>query len=202
MGNYPRTFILFGKSGSGKGTQANLLIEKIKKEGREALYIETGERFREFAEKDNFTAKKTKETMSTGGLLPDFLPIWLWSQILVDEFSGQEDLVLDGLCRRSSEAPILDSALKFYKRLLPIVILINVSDGWATERLMARGRSDDGYIKGRLDWFNWNVIPSMSFFKESSDYRFIEINGEQTIEEVHNDVMKALDAGFSGVGQE
>ena len=40
-------------------------------------------------------------------------------------------------------AIILDSALKFYRRGKPVVILIEVSHEWAKARLLARGRGDD-----------------------------------------------------------
>lgn len=191
---HPKTFIFFGPSGSGKGTQAKLLIEKINAldpQGR-VLYLETGQKFREFSTEASITSKLTKEIMQEGGLLPEFLPIWIWTEYLIRHCSGNEHMVLDGLSRREHEAPILDSAMKFYKRENPIVISIEVSKEWAGERLKNRGRSDDTKldIESRLSWYDKNVVPAINYFKNNPYYKFININGEQTIEEVHREILE------------
>jgi len=191
----PQTFIFFGKSGSGKGTQAKLLGDYLKRtKGNEVLYIETGEGFRDFIKTDSHTAQLTKEVLSGGGLLPVFMPIWLWTDFLVKNYNGTEDLILDGLCRRPAEAPVLDSALKFFGQKNPIIIYINVSNEWSFARMKDRGRKDDteAYIKSRLDWFEWNVVPAMAYFHEHPDYTFLEINGEQTVEEVQSEILSRL----------
>jgi len=190
-----KTFIFFGKSGSGKGTQAELLLEKIKDSGETPLYIETGQKFREFIMSDNHLSHLTREVLSRGALMPVFLPIWIWTTELVERFTGKEVLVLDGLCRREDEAPVLDSALTFFNREKPIVVYINVSDDWALNRLRSRGREDDTemYLKKRLTWFEWQVKPAMGFFHEHERYIFLEINGEQSIEDVHKELMEKLE---------
>ncbi|MEK7117038.1 MAG: nucleoside monophosphate kinase [Patescibacteria group bacterium] len=193
----PQTFIFFGPSGSGKSTQAKLLQEEIKKRDpeRNILYIETGKKFRELAESDSFTAKEIKKAIENGNLLPEFLPIWVWTGFMMDNITGNEHIFMDGLARQPKEAPVLDSAIKFYKRENPFVISINISDEWATKLLKNRGRSDDNKdeIKKRLDWYHENVIPAIEYFKNNSYYKFIPINGEQTIEEVHKEIMKKMD---------
>lgn len=189
----PLTFILYGASGAGKGTQANLLIDHLKnKDIRNVLYIETGQKFREFAQESSLTAKLTKEVMASGGLLPEFLPIWIWTEYLVRHISGDEHMILDGLSRRAHESPILDSAVRFYKRDKPFVISIEVSKEWAVERLLGRGRSDDTKvdIERRIDWYYENVLPAMEYFKNNPNYEFVTINGEQSIEDVHSEILK------------
>jgi adenylate kinase family enzyme len=192
----PQTFVLFGKVGSGKGTQANLLIEYMKNmdADRKCLYLETGEKLREFIKQDNHSAKLTKEVLETGGLMPPFMPIWLWTTFLVNNFTGEEHLVFDGLCRRRYEAPVLDTALKFYKRETPIIVIIETSNEWSIQRAIARGRSDDDIpeIKKRLEWFDAEVVPAIQYLEEQPGYKVIKVNGEQTIEEVHADIVKNL----------
>ena len=193
----PQTFILFGASGSGKGTQANLLIDYLKKNDsqRKVLYEENGQRFRDFVESHNsFTSQLTKEVMQTGELLPEFLPIWMWSEFLIKNLAEDEHLILEGVSRREHEAPVLDSAMKFYKREKPHIISIEVSRNWSTERLTARGREDDSQedIARRLEWYDQNVVKAIEYFKNDSYYNFISINGEQTIEKVHSDIMEKL----------
>lgn len=194
----PQTFIFFGPSGSGKGTQAKLLIDFIKKnDDKPVFYIETGQKFRDFITESSLTAKLTKEVMDSGGLLPEFLPIWIWTEYFVRHVSGNEHMILDGLSRRPHEAPILHSAMTFYKRENPTVLSIEVSRDWARERLLGRGRSDDKKddIEKRIDWYYGNVLESLKYFKENSYYNFISINGEQSIEDVFKEILQKT--GFS-----
>jgi len=192
----PQTFIFFGPSGSGKGTQAKLVQEELKKKDpeRDIIYVETGSKFRELAEGDSYTAKLIKDILNKGELTPEFLPIWIWTEYLVKNVSGDEHLFFDGSPRKPDEAFILDSAIRFYKRKNPIVISLEVSHEWATKLLKNRGRSDDNdeEIKKRLDWYDENVVEAMTYFKNNPDYRFIPINGERTIEEVHKDMMNQI----------
>ncbi|TSC66872.1 MAG: Uncharacterized protein CEO19_453 [Parcubacteria group bacterium Gr01-1014_73] len=193
---FPQTFIFYGRSGCGKGTQADLLIKYLaeKEPNRRTLYLETGKLLREFALESGFTNGLVKKVLDQGGLLPEFMPIFVWSKFLADKVHGDEHLVFDGVCRRTHEAPILDSALKFYKRDKPIVILIEVSKEWAKERLLERHRSDDDSteIKRRLAWYEKDVVPTLKFFENNPDYRFVRINGEQAIEKVHQDIIKEI----------
>ncbi|MFH0804036.1 MAG: nucleoside monophosphate kinase [Candidatus Zambryskibacteria bacterium] len=192
----PQTFIFFGPSGCGKGTQAELLINYLKEKDpeRKTLYLETGEKFREFIKTDSFTSSLTKEIVESGGLMPEFMPIWIWAGFLVQNMTGSEHIIFDGLSRRKEEAPVLDSAIKFYKRENPIVISIEISDEVAVQRLLGRGRKDDGEegARKRLNWYKENVVPAIEFFKNDSSYKFISINGEHSIEEVHKEIMEKV----------
>jgi adenylate kinase family enzyme len=53
------------------------------------------------------------------------------------------------------------------------------------------GRKDDtaDSINKRLDWFDADVKPAIERFRRDRDYDFVEINGEQSIEAVHRDIM-------------
>jgi adenylate kinase len=189
----PQTFLLFGKSGSGKGTQAKLLIEYLKKHDpkRQIEYIETGSKLREFAQEVGLTAQMTGKVMDEGGLLPSFIPIWIWTNYFVRYMDGSEHLILDGLSRRAYEAPILSDALKFYSREKPIVLLINVSDDWARNHLLSRGRTDDNKldIQARLDWYKSNVVPTIDYFKQNPYFTVIDVNGEQAVEDVWQEIL-------------
>ena len=192
-----QTCIFFGRSGPGKGTQAEMLQKYLEdKKGIEPIYIETGQKFRSFTDQSNYSAQITKEVMAEGGLLPVFLPIWIWTTDLVNKFDGKRDLILDGLCRRPDEAPVLDSAMKFYKITKPFILYVKTSEDWSFDRMKERGRKDDSddYIRSRLKWFDWNVVPALAYFYDNKDYNFFEINGEQTIEEVHNEIISKIES--------
>lgn len=192
----PKTFIVIGPSGSGKGTQADLLQEYLKKESPETelLYVEAGDRFRTFLKGGTHASELSKEIYMDGKLQPAFLSIWVWADLLIESLKGGMHLMLDGSPRKLNEAHVLDEALHFYKRENPYVVFINVSRDWATERLKGRNREDDkdDSIKKRLDWFETDVKPAIEFFRENPYYNFLEINGEQTIEEVHNEIVGKL----------
>lgn len=192
----PQTFIFFGRSGCGKGTQAKLLIKHLEEKNPDerVVYLETGAKLREFVKEIGLTQELTAKVMNEGGLLPSFLPIWIWTHSFIRNLNGKEHLILDGLARRTYEAPILHDALKFYNRPKPIVLVINVSLKWSKERLLSRGRSDDksGDIDTRLAWYETNVMPTVNFFRENDYYNVIDINGEQEVDKVHQDVISAL----------
>jgi len=192
----PQTFIFLGPSGSGKGKQSELLMEKLKEKDpeRKILYIETGEKLRKLAERGSYTGKEVKKILEGGTLAPVFLPIWVWTGIMMENVNGDEHILMDGMSRRIEEAYVLDSAIRFYKRENPMVISIEVSDKWATERLLARGRSDDNKEKigKRLGWYHKDVTPVIEYFKNNPYYKFVSINGEQTIEEVHEEIMEKV----------
>jgi adenylate kinase family enzyme len=189
-----RAILFFGRSGCGKGTQAKLLTDFLKSKGREVLYTETGSQLREFIKKENYASKIAGEILRDGKLIPVFLPIWIWTDILVKNFTGDQDLILDGLCRRPEESVALGSAFDFYKIERPNIILMNVSEEWSYTRMMERKRADDTpeKIQNRLAWYEEDVVPSVEYFRNKTEYNFIEINGEQTVENVHKDIIKAL----------
>jgi len=193
----PKTFLFFGRSGSGKGTQAALLQDLLKKKDpeKEVLYVETGSRLRSFAKEKGYVNGLTNNVLTTGGLLPEFMPIWIWTDFFIKNMNGNEHLVLDGLSRRVPEAPVLDGALDFFNRKDRYIILINTSVDWSAQRLMERGRVDDKEeeIRKRLTWFDENVVPAVEYYRKSPKYTFLDIDGEQSIEKVHEDICKGAD---------
>jgi adenylate kinase len=191
-----QTVLFFGRSGSGKGTQASKLQGVLQEKNPEnpVLYIETGKLLREFVESDNESSRRTKYLLDNGHLLPEFVPIWIWSQIFVTHYTGNEHLILDGLARRYHEAPILDGALRFFDRKARSVVLINVSRKWSFDRLKERGRYDDTDIdiNRRLDWYEEHVEPAIEYLRNREGYTVFSIDGEQPIEKVHENVLTAL----------
>ncbi len=192
-----QTFIFMGRSGCGKGTQGKLLETALRASDSEhdILYLESGDIFRNFIKGNNYSQKLSREVYESGALQPEFLAVWAWASLLVDNMGGKEHLILDGVPRKLREAHVLDSAFTFYKREKINIVYINVSREWSKERLMARGRVDDNHddVEVRLNWFDVDVMPALNYFKENPEYVFHDINGEQTIEQVHAEVLKSLE---------
>ena len=197
----PRTFIFIGRYGSGKGTQAKLLIESLKKldPERKVLYIETGAEFRKFiGRKGNYTAGLTEKVVDSGGLMPEFMPINIWSNSLIENYTGNEHLVFDGTPRKLLEAEILDSVFTFYGMEKPSVIFLTLDHAESAKRLILRsakaGRADDSAeaVLKRKTAFEKDVNPVIEWYRTNPHIRFLEVNGEGSIEEVHENILKAL----------
>ncbi len=192
------TAIFVGRSGCGKGTQAALLMDKIKERDSEhqILYVETGDHYRSFVRGKNLSSRLANDIYEHDDLAPVFLGCWLWSNVLINELEEGMHLIFDGTSRALLEAEVLATALKFYKREKPAVIYIDVSNKWSDDRLLARGRADDrslSKINKRLKWFETDVLPAIEYFKKNPYFHFIQVNGEQPIEKVHADIMAEYD---------
>jgi len=193
----PETFIFIGPSGCGKGTQAELLVSYLKENDsqREVFYLESGEKIRNFMASESYSSKLSREFYEKGMLQPEFLAVWVWSDILIENLKGNEHLVVDGTPRKLREAKVFDTALRFYKREGTNVVFLNVSNTWSKERLTKRGRVDDkmyGDIEKRLNWYEKDVVPTIEYLKNDPNYKFHEINGEQSIEQVHKEIIRKI----------
>ena len=73
MNKDPLILILLGKSGAGKGTQLNLLRERLDLE-----FIGTGNLLRERKKIKDFTGKKIAEVIDNGGIIVTPIPFKLW----------------------------------------------------------------------------------------------------------------------------
>jgi len=190
-----QTFVFFGQVGSGKGTQVKLLIDFLKtKDGLETVYAGTGEGFRQLIESDNYTASLVKEYIDRGELVPDFLTNAIFTNILISNLSPEKNLIADGYPRTVEQAISFEKKMKFYKRYNVKIIYIELSQEEAMKRNLLRGRHDDteaGLAK-RFEEYRNNVIPAMNYFKNKENYKIYTINGEQTVENVHKDIIKAL----------
>jgi len=193
-----QAYLFIGQSGSGKGTQANLLEEFLKTNNQPPAVrverVETGAKFREMLAGTTYTALHTKEIMNTGELPPSFLAVHIWAHTLIAENDGLSPVIIDGTPRMPNEVPILLGAAEFYNWNLHI-IYIDVSDEWAYEKIKDRGRSDDideKRIWARLQWFHESVLPCLDLLKASTLTTFHAIHGEQTVEAVHDDIVHSL----------
>lgn len=190
----PKTIIFIGNSGCGKGTQANLLEKILKNRGEKVFHLEIGAEFRDLLNMTTYTAKMARGISERGELQPEFLAVRMWANLFNLYYSPEKNVIIDGSPRKLGEAKILHEALKFYGVNNPVVIYISVSNEIAKERMLSRGRKDDteAKIEGRLKWFETDVMKSIEFFKDHRFYEFIEINGEQKIDKIHQDIKNAL----------
>ena len=61
--------------------------------------------------------------------------------------------------------------------------------------MMARRRMDDineEAIERRLNWFESDVLPAVEYFRKYSKYNFIELDGDQPVEAVHQEILSKV----------
>lgn len=186
----PLIVILLGRSGSGKGTQAQLLGKKLGLD-----YVDSGTLLRKRKKRKDFTGKKIAQTIDNGGLVSTPIIFRLWMAKFEDlkkkkNFRG---IVTGGSPRKLVEALLIDEALQWYEWDKNVkAVLIDISSKEAISRLAKRAREDDTIagINKRLKWFQTNVVPVINFYRKTK--RFIKVNGGQTVENVFKDILKTI----------
>ena len=192
----PVTVAFFGISGSGKGTQADLLERFLtdKGAGRGVVRAEMGALLRDFFKTGTPLAKRAQAIVDQGGLLPSFMPIYMLTTRLNPSFQGTEYLILDGVCRRPAQSELVDELVRFYGRDNLQSIVLELSPESAKQRLTARGRVDDATdeaMQKRFAWYQEHVVPSIKVL-EKRGWKTHYVNGELDIQTVHKEILSTL----------
>lgn len=183
------TFVFLGKPGSGKGEQSKLLAETTG-----FPIVPLGKRFREIATHDTQVGRKVKDVIDNGHLMPH----WFASYIFLDTVVRLEDnggVIFDGTARKKVEAELFHEVMTWLGRPYK-AIYINVPDNTALDRIQKRrtieGRHDDSEntLKVRLEEFYNEAYPAIEYFRSTEN--FLEINGEQSVEDVHKDILRGI----------
>jgi adenylate kinase len=185
----PRTIILIGRSGCGKGTQADLLKPLL----NDPYYAATGNFFRDLATHDTAVSKKVKKILDEGGLPLDELAIALLIHHIAYNLQDGQNAILDGTHRRIEEAEHFDNLFRFLDRYEGMqVILVDISREEAFKRLKLRARGDDNddAINGRLDYYEERVVPVIEYYKKAGN--LIRVDGERSVEAIHEDIAQQL----------
>ncbi|MDD2548236.1 MAG: nucleoside monophosphate kinase [Candidatus Pacebacteria bacterium] len=194
MDKKPVVVCVLGKAGSGKGTQVNLLKERLN-----LNYIGSGELLRNRKLKNDFTGEKIASVIDKGGLVltPVIFALWMQELEKLKNLENLNGILIDGSPRKILEARLIEEAMLWYDWKDNFkVILIDIPDEEVFKRLLKRaeieGREDDtkeGIIE-RLKWYEIEVVPVIEFFKEKG--LLIEINGNQEVEAVYNEIIEKL----------
>lgn len=209
------TILIFGPSGSGKGTQSELLSRRYGLQ-----HLQSGEILREIALLPNEFGRKVADSMQTG-----FVPAeWILEiiQKTFNEIDANQGLIIDGFSRKLPEIKMLISSLLKNNRKPDYIFLININEDEAIKRLLIRkvcsvckrvleyndhgfdkcpscgaeiiSREDDNIltIKKRLDDFKKETVPVLGFLRESG-YEITEISGDQTVEKVFKDICEKIE---------
>lgn len=193
----PKTVIFIGPQGSGKGTQIEQLDAVLNEADptRQVVDIQTGRRFRAMAAKqEGFTEKHVHETLDTGMLQPLFLSVSLWGDAMREHLDDECHVLIDGFPRTVREARVLEGAFTFYKRAQVEVINLDTPEEVVRARMESRARADDTpeSIEARLAWYRDETLPVIDHYRARDNTLVHDIDGTDTIEGVHEQIVKAL----------
>ena len=190
--------ILLGPPGSGKGTQAQRLVQK-----HGIVQLSTGEMLRAAVAAGTPVGLQAKDIMANGGLVPDEIVIGIISDRL-DQPDMKNGFILDGFPRTVPQAAALDELLKKKHIKLDAVVELRVNESALLQRvetrvaeMRARGeevRIDDTpeVLAKRLAQYRSLTEPLIHYYSERR--KLLTVDGMMTIEQVTREINRILAA--------
>ena len=211
-----KDIILAGIQWSGKGTQAQLLLEEF---WNQIQYFETGNILRALMGNENAIGQYLKELVNAGRLVKDEVVVWLFKVFL--ETLDNKSVLWDGSLRRVGQTKgILDALLE--KGRKPIVIQLEIPEEEVYKRLSHRKmckncgkiystllspeiqqcqkcwwelyvRADDAdiaAIETRISEYKKETIPALDYVNEL--WLLVKIDGMQSIEAIYAQIKELI----------
>jgi adenylate kinase len=207
--------ILLGAPGAGKGTQADLLVEKFS-----IPAISTGKMLREAMRNGSALGEEVREIMESGRLVPDDTVLALVSNRIARD-DCENGYILDGVPRTLSQAEALDAAGIAIDYVVSIEIEDSVIENRMTGRRVCPGcgasyhivnnppktegvcdacaskliiRDDDApeTVRNRLALYHEKTEVLKAYYAQQGKLRLIK--GDQSIQDTHRDILEAIGA--------
>ena len=207
--------ILLGAPGAGKGTQAELLMEKLSIPG-----ISTGNMLREAMKNGTPVGEKAKYYMDNGLLVPDEVILDIVAE-RVAQADCANGFILDGVPRTLAQAEALEAKGVKIDHVVSIEIVDDVIEGRMTGRrvcskcgasyhivanpskvdgkcdhcdgdLMIRKDDAPETVRRRLEVYHEQTEVLKDFYAKLGKLRLVE--GNQSIEGANEDILKAIGA--------
>ena len=188
-----KNFVLFGKPGSGKGTQAEHLSEKYK-----LYHISTGDLFRKNISQNTNLGLLAQSYMDKGELVPDEVTIKMLENE-IKENPQSKGFLFDGFPRTIAQAESLDKFLKSIDMQINATIALDVDEQELISRIIDRGktsnRSDDQdieKIQNRFNEYNMKTSTLSKYYKDQK--KFFEVDGSGTVDEITKRLFDLIDS--------
>ena len=178
--------ILIGIQGAGKSTQGNLLSKSLS-----IPYLSTGHIFRDLAREHTPLGRHIKEVMNSGFLISDDKTLQIVEEYL-QRPEYKDGFILDGFPRTLKQA-------EEFSQEVDEVIYLEVDDKEALWRLSYREgvgadtREDETLtaLRKRIELFHQHTKPVLDYYHRKR--KLIEVDGMQTIEAIHKDILQKID---------
>lgn len=186
--------VIFGAPGSGKGTQSEYIIKHYG-----LFHISTGDVLRDHIKRGTELGTIASSYINDGKLIPDDLMISILEKVLDENPEAEENgVIFDGFPRTIEQAKALKAMLAKRGGQVDTVIGLEVPEEELITRLIKRGkesgRSDDNLetIKKRLVVYHAQTSPLRDYYITEGNYA--AINGLGSIEDIFNEIKKAIDS--------
>jgi adenylate kinase len=179
--------LLLGPQGSGKGTQAKRIAQDLG-----MPHIATGDILRRAMVEGTELGRRVQPIYDAGDLVPDDLMV----ELIRERLDGEDGFVLDGFPRTIAQAEALDRMLSAIGKTLDVVVLLQVDDAVATDRLLGRalqeGRADDTpeAIAKRLALYHEMTEPVAEYYREAGSLE--PVDGERPPADVEATIQDVL----------
>ncbi len=182
--------VMLGPPGSGKGTQAEILAERL---GIPA--ISTGEMLRRAVDSGSALGQRVESIMASGALVDDET----MAEVVRERLSrddASDGYLLDGYPRTLEQADTLAGILEDSSSALDAVIFVDAPEDELVRRALARQRADDTeqVVRHRQEVYREKTAPLIEYYEGLGLLR--RVDGDRSIEEVNVGIREAL--GVSG----
>lgn len=178
--------LFIGPPGAGKGTQADLVSERL-----DVPHISTGEMFREHVSRGTELGEKVGKIMAAGEYVPDEITVKMLEE-RISRPDAVNGFILDGFPRTPGQVSSLDHVIG--EDGLDKVVVFKVDQDELIERMLARGRADDTAetIRNRFNIYVEQTQPLLDIYDERG--LTVEVNGLGEVDEVTERILRATNA--------
>lgn len=184
--------ILFGPPGSGKGTQAQKLVDHY-----QLVHISTGDLFRHEMKHETPLGLEAKAYMSRGELVPDSVTIGMLRNA-VDARADAKGFIFDGFPRTIPQAEALDALLLERGQDISGLVALDVPDQEIIQRILERGKTsgrpddnDPEVIKNRIAVYKEETSAVYDYY--AANGKSHTVNGLGSIDEIFGRLCKVID---------
>jgi adenylate kinase len=180
--------LLVGAPGSGKGTQAELLSQKLG-----LTHLSSGDLLRHHIRNETAIGKTVKEYVARGDLVPDATVMDMLRKPVL-EAAQRRGYILDGFPRTVDQAKKAYATAKELGVEVQVACHLDVPEEELVRRLLARGRGKDDtedVIRHRLEVYEEQTLPMLDYYSEREE--LITVDGTRPVDEVNADLLQALE---------